>query len=575
MIPPGLNSSSATARTSQTPGGSLTMTNAADCTIEPSYGQVLLVIEDPGKKRTERFRNLQTSHAKSHAATAVHARRRAGATKQTNPYELIPNFIQHVEFLCYSKVQRRSLDYFRVRTATELSGWIDAEYWQCLALRLSATERSVRHALIALGAFHESLTGRTNGDDKQLTALADKEAHRAMTLLNSDVAGMSEATLLSTNVVFSMLIWFVADNNHYKMLKQQNLLLDNLRQGCIQIPESQKVYIEQYLGPMIDRQQARYGAILDLAYALRNSPASNFYLQREPIVPSKFVSWQNARQVLESSLNWTTYLVKTRLSTAEDTVQEEIKHNLNTYLLSLYSNNTTLSWDVRDRYQVLLLDLSAQFGFMLIKYLLTDEHDECFFDAFTNLYAALANAFREVLEYYESVARLNVSFGFETSFVGLVSNTAWRWCRDPQIRRDLIQLLHRSQRRESLEGAVVSAKMCEWACVLEESGINPPPQTCHDIPIENRVKIDLSRFWVMRSQHIRFSKYPFGRHDFEDVYIPHKGCGSTLDKASVRVEGDNPELILGRGFVSFLEFDQPQQYYTIKTDKFCFPILRV
>ncbi len=56
----------------------------------------------------------------------------------------------------------RSYQYFKERTSFELSSIYDEFYWQHIVLQISYQETALRHAVVALGALHESLTSVFN-----------------------------------------------------------------------------------------------------------------------------------------------------------------------------------------------------------------------------------------------------------------------------------------------------------------------------------------------------------------------------------------------------------------------------
>lgn len=51
--------------------------------------------------------------------------------------------------------ERRCFDFFLNRTASQLSGFWDSEFWGCLILRATHHQSAIRHAVLALGALHE------------------------------------------------------------------------------------------------------------------------------------------------------------------------------------------------------------------------------------------------------------------------------------------------------------------------------------------------------------------------------------------------------------------------------------
>ena len=51
----------------------------------------------------------------------------------------------------------RSFQYYREKTATQLSGFFDQELWKVIALRIAESSPAIKHSLVAIGALHEVL----------------------------------------------------------------------------------------------------------------------------------------------------------------------------------------------------------------------------------------------------------------------------------------------------------------------------------------------------------------------------------------------------------------------------------
>ncbi|KAA8566423.1 hypothetical protein EYC84_008988 [Monilinia fructicola] len=75
--------------------------------------------------------------------------------------------------------ERRSFHFFVEKTAPELAGFFESQFWTKLVLQRCHSDNAIRHAIIALGAYHESfkfddiklLEGRSVDDPKQRFAL--------------------------------------------------------------------------------------------------------------------------------------------------------------------------------------------------------------------------------------------------------------------------------------------------------------------------------------------------------------------------------------------------------------------
>ena len=54
-----------------------------------------------------------------------------------------------------SDKERRCFDFFLHRTASQLSGFWDSDFWGCLILRATHHQPAIRHAVLALSSLHE------------------------------------------------------------------------------------------------------------------------------------------------------------------------------------------------------------------------------------------------------------------------------------------------------------------------------------------------------------------------------------------------------------------------------------
>ena len=70
-----------------------------------------------------------------------------------------------------SDEERRCFDFFLNRTASQLSGFWDSEFWGCLILRATHHHPAIRHAVLALGSLHERFEA---GDRSVMSPIWDK-----------------------------------------------------------------------------------------------------------------------------------------------------------------------------------------------------------------------------------------------------------------------------------------------------------------------------------------------------------------------------------------------------------------
>lgn len=67
--------------------------------------------------------------------------------------------------------ERRCFDFFLNRTASQLSGFWDSDFWDCLLIRATHHQPAIRHAVLALGSLHERFEA---GDRSVLSPIWDR-----------------------------------------------------------------------------------------------------------------------------------------------------------------------------------------------------------------------------------------------------------------------------------------------------------------------------------------------------------------------------------------------------------------
>ncbi len=70
-----------------------------------------------------------------------------------------------------SDQERRCYDFFLNRTASQLSGFWDSDFWGCLIHRATHHQPAIRHAVLALGSLHERFEA---GDKSVVNPIWDK-----------------------------------------------------------------------------------------------------------------------------------------------------------------------------------------------------------------------------------------------------------------------------------------------------------------------------------------------------------------------------------------------------------------
>lgn len=154
---------------------------------------------------------------------------------------------------------------FRTRTASELSGFFDSEFWTRSVLQESHSEASIRHAVVALGALYKTLEkasesppGSPESNYSADTApnhynFALQQYGKALTRLRESLQNnetRSQRTILISIVLFTCFQSFTGDHRAAISQVQSGLgLLEDRRQDSKQplVPQKDEPVEEELL----------------------------------------------------------------------------------------------------------------------------------------------------------------------------------------------------------------------------------------------------------------------------------------------------------------------------------------
>ncbi|RDW91639.1 hypothetical protein BP5796_02804 [Coleophoma crateriformis] len=142
-----------------------------------------------------------------------------------------------------TQIEHRYLDFFHSQTAPSLAGHFDGYFWTTIVPQIGCSEASVRHAMIALGSFHESFSLEEMGMTDSGLQFALRQYNKAIRDLTFSKKLREEnvAAVLTTCILFICL----------------DLLRGNLKQavdhitGGIRILNAHQMSISNYLNPKV------------------------------------------------------------------------------------------------------------------------------------------------------------------------------------------------------------------------------------------------------------------------------------------------------------------------------------
>jgi len=204
--------------------------------------------------------------------------------------------------------ERSHFYFFKQRTAPELSGYMDAEFYNALMLQMSREQPAIRHAVIALGALHESVRIRDviRGDLKTLSLHHYTKAIQELAKSSKD----KTQSICVTLICCILFIWIeTLQGNHGLRMQQLTAGLKILREWQRNVVATGSTtcrdvqFIRKQLVPIFTRMDLQgvsfeNGRIpqLDLHLRLENPRSSG--------IPAAFTSVAEARDWEDVILYW-------------------------------------------------------------------------------------------------------------------------------------------------------------------------------------------------------------------------------------------------------------------------------
>lgn len=216
-----------------------------------------------------REKEVERSKIRSHAATVSHMR-----SHRVVPSAAIPS--------PQSKHELRSLAFFKERTAVEWSGWTDQSFWRSLAPSVASTYPSVSLAMVAIGAYHESLeTGNA-----KLRAFSVAQGYKSIKWINEHHSSTTACVLMTHCMITSAFSALLNDHLYYQAIQTQFSLIGGVKRD------------EFGLVQLLKRQRSRHCQMIDPLPLLREAIIAN----SDPVI-YKFQNLLDARRILEQVLN--------------------------------------------------------------------------------------------------------------------------------------------------------------------------------------------------------------------------------------------------------------------------------
>ncbi|KAM3086406.1 hypothetical protein ACMFMG_000542 [Clarireedia jacksonii] len=405
--------------------------------------------------------------------------------------------------------ERRSFHFFLDRTAPELAGYYECQFWSRLVLQRCHSDDAIRHAVIALGALHESyksgdiriLEGESVRDPQQRLALVQN--NKAIRHLTSHLS--HGGTPHSAEVILTCCLLFVcfeAMQGNYQAafthlnsgLKILGEWLERTKQNSTKAGADSNLareFIENELMPLFGTLDIQSTTILPTSSIQWGMTVnrSKVDFKTENNIPGSFSSINEARICLENRTHWILGFhqntAQRNHSLSQELPSSPIDRGLRNIMeekskqalgLEQWSNGfcnlvhrirpTMNSKDLR-------ASLSLKLYHTVVKLILETAlfASEMDYDKYMSEFELIMSLADTLLDSYGNTrTELGRVFSFNTAIVPPLLCVVCK-CRDPGIRRKAWSLLSTSARREGGWDSDYATSIGRWTIDKEEEGL--------------------------------------------------------------------------------------------------------
>ena len=377
---------------------------------------------------------------------------------------------------------------------TDIPSQTDSRFWDRVVLQASHAEPAVKHAILALGSYHNStMQGNASEITRHHLRYADEQYLKALGEAKLLVANASPRQIERVLIVCILFILYEGMKGNYAVSQAH---MDNARAIAAQSRKNQKPALLRTRLTEVGDTLARMD-ILALTFSETTAPyryTLDDLLGTGPdLYPTEFSDLTQATASLIDIVRW-------MLVSGYDYVAEKLPGN--TPWSSIVETEVDVRrerlrcwkrhWDqlmlaqpdLRDALSTLNVELWYSFAKINLDAGLIDS--EMRFDR-------SMDEFKHVVELGDAVSsaiaeqRDVASFGLDIGFIFPMFFAIIR-CRDPQLRRTMIEQLQRHRRRESTWESVAAAGVAQKWMEVEEEGLDSI-ESAADVPEGHRMSM--------------------------------------------------------------------------------------
>ena len=459
-------------------------------------------------------------------------------------------------------IEKRSLSFFRTRTAVIFAGYCDSGFWDRVILQVSSTEPAVRHAVIALGSLHEYLDGQK---DVIKYDLKHKSLHfslqqytKAIASLNQGLAAGARLPIEVVLICCALFISIESLQGNYAATARHLLSGSHILSDWLSANDRKtSCLVRDELLPIFIRLNIQVKSLVEYPFPPleRDDPASNS-------LPKCFSNLQEARASLYSPINklfdfiqidetflydlpdQPDHILSEMFATAEEQNRDETFRfsplRLSEEIAAAHREKSRILGILEEWkavFDVFLLNSSSRMGTReLGGAILLQIHYISAWILTATCHSRLQRVFDEYTPQFEKIVSLSQSlvaagdtegsslgrtiFWIDMGVIGPVHLAATK-CRDPFIRRQAVEIL-RIPRREGAWDSKATALVADSIIALEEAGLQPV-NSAEDIPEYARIHvrkvvIDMPNSLIVLSCYNPYATLG-GRPDFRVIRV--------------------------------------------------------
>ena len=410
-----------------------------------------------------------------------------------------------------SSQEMRCFDFFRFRTAIELAGPFTAGIWNTIILQAAHSESAIVHAILALGALHESFVEHQDPHAATSEYAMHHYTQAIERVIKLDLSRCSDHfdVVLMTSIIFAA---FESLRGHLKpalthIASGANILAEidpktgSVRRGFL----PREVFL-----PTFTRLENQ---ITEIDGKTIGGPSIKSIPKRPlPPLPHKFASISDAQIAFDCLINWLWRLLAPIHTEDNPSFEAQMETERETQHITAYFSHWCTVFDQSGFSQTdpAVLILRANMQQLQICQVCAFGHDEMIWDGFTPQFESLLDCIGQLMAIpsfpasddgngtaqpfsplgehrVQSQGTMKPTFTFIIGIITPLYFTITR-CRDPIIRRRGVHMLFNCNRKEGVWDSALAASIAKRIISIEESGaIGSPITHASQIPAIARV----------------------------------------------------------------------------------------